>query len=582
MTRASRCLACFALLLLCFSESCLGQEIQYMSLDDIKPGMKGKARSVFSGSKIEEFDVEILGVLRNWRPGGDIILARASGPQVDFAGIPAGMSGSPVYVEGKLIGAMAYTWSFSKEPVTGITPIGEMLELEKGAIPSSESKPAQRKKSSVDESKFVAGTIEPIQTPVLVSGFHPAVLRVMEEEVGNWNMLLAQTGGAGKEAVGDTILPGAAMAAVLVSGDGTLAAIGTVTAVDGKKVIGFGHGLSLGGRLEIPLSTAYVHTVIASIAGSMKLASPLRTVGTIIDEGPAGVTAELGAQARLIPVQVSVRSGNNVARAFHFDVADNKLLTSSLVGWAASNAAMTQSAATGEMTIEAITQIVLSDSLGEQHEVKYSDVFFATDPAGAISRAVSAPVDVLIDNRFEPVHVKKIDCSLRIERVPQVVSIDEIAVRPEEVAPGDSVSVFVKLKPFRGSEFSRVMRLMIPVTCDAERVGILVCSAPQMRAWEEQATNRRLPPTSLGQMISQVESSGRGNRLECVISEQNLESGVDGRAFPSPPASFSNVLSDISRSGSLTQTRFGILDSAKLDTEYAVVGFKVVGLRIKH
>lgn len=404
----------------------------------------------------------------------------------------------------------------------------------------------------------------------------------MEQQIGSFNMVLAQTGSAGRDVAGDTILPGAAMAAQFVSGDGTVAAIGTVTALEGKKVLGFGHGLSLGGQVQIPLSTAYVHTVLASISGSVKLASPLRMVGTITNEGVSGVVGEIGSIPRLIPVDVSVGTGREDPRVFHFDIMKSKLLTSALVGWAAANAALTVSSSMGEMTIEAESDIQLSDEIGLLHDVRYRDVFFTTDPAGAISKIASAPVDVLMDNQFEEVDIKHVSFTLNVKEEPRVATVEEISVRPEEVAPGDSVSITVRLKPYRGEEFSRLLRLKIPATCEAERVGILVCSAPQMRSWEEQSTNRRLPATNLEQLMTQIDSSGRGNRLECVITEQEVESGIDGRAFPSPPGSFSNVLNDAGRSGALVQTRFGILDSAKLETDYAVIGCRAVGLDIKH
>ncbi|MCX5799885.1 MAG: hypothetical protein NTX17_00635 [Candidatus Eisenbacteria bacterium] len=557
-------------------------DASFMNLDEIRPGMKGKAKSVFLGSRIEEFDVEILGVLRNWRPGGDLILARASGPQVDNAGIAAGMSGTPVYVEGKLIGAMAYTWAFSKEPIVGVTPIKEMLGLETAGIGSGSAQPRSRNDLSSGDWEIPAGTMKAIETPLLVSGFHPAVLRVIEQEASGLNMVVAQTGGAGGSVEGDTLVPGAAMAAQFVRGDGVVAAIGTVTYTEGARVLGFGHGLMLGNLAGIPMSTAYVHTVLPSLAGSVKLASPLRMVGKITGESLSGVLGEIGSVPSLVPVGVVVKTGTGGERTFHFDVVKNKLLTGMLVGWSATSAALTLCGAVGDMTIKAAGEIEFVDKHGATHEVEYENVLFTTDPASAISKMVSAPVETLLNNQFEEADVRRIDCTLLVRREQRVASIEEVSVRPEEVMPGDSIRVTVKLKPFRGEVFLRRFSLVVPLTCEAERARILVCSAPEMRVWEEQSTNRRLPPANLEQLMSQIESSGRGDRLECVLSARSEEAGIEGKPFPSPPSSFSSVLDSSTRSGALTETPLGILGAVASDTDYALEGRRSVSLKIKH
>jgi hypothetical protein len=569
-------------LVVCAFATTFAAETSFMNLDEIHPGMKGKARSVFSGSKIEEFDVEILGVLHNWRPGGDLILVRASGPQVDYAGIAAGMSGTPVYINGKLIGAMAYTWPFSKEPITGVTPIKEMLELKAPGGHSGSAEPGSRDELGMGGLKISPGTMKAIDTPLLVSGFHPAVLHLMEQETGGFNMVVAQTGGAVEAAEGDTLIAGASMAAEFITGDGVVSAIGTVTLTQGSRVLGFGHGLSLGGLVKVPMSTAYVHAVLPSLAGSVKLASPLRMVGTITSEGLSGVEGEIGSVPPLIPVDVLVKTDREGERVFHFNVMKNDVLTGMLVGWSAASAALTLGGSVGEMTIDAESGIEVVDSRGAAHQVKYENVFFTTDPASSISKGVAAPLEVLLNNQFEEVDIRRISCTVFVKHEQRVASIEEVFVRPEEVMPGDSIRVTVKLKPFRGEAFLRQFALAVPQSCNAERVKVLVCSAPEMRAWEEQSTNRRLPATSLEQLISQIKSSGRGNRLECVVAVQSEEAGIDGRPFPSPPSSFSNVLSSSSRSGVFTETPLGIVGAATLNTDYVIQGCCSVSLKLKH
>jgi hypothetical protein len=280
-------------------------------------------------------------------------------------------------------------------------------------------------------------------------------------------------------------------------------------------------------------------------------------------------------------VDVLVKTDREGERVFHFKVARSEILTGALVGWSATSAALTLSGSVGEMTIDAESEIEVADGRGAAHQVNYRNVFFTTDPASSISKGMAAPVEVLLNNQFEEVDIRRISCTLFVKHEQRVASVEEVSVRPEEVTPGDSIRVTVKLKPFRGGAFLRRFAMIVPQSCSAERVKVLVCSAPEMRAWEEQSTNRRLPATGLEQLISQIESSGKGNRLECVVSVQSEEAGIDGRPFPSPPSSFSNVLSSSSRSGVLTETPLGIIGTAALNTDYVIQGCCSVTVKLR-
>jgi len=547
--------------------------------------MKGKARSVFSGSKIEEFDVEILGVLHNWRPRGDLILAKASGPQVDYAGISAGMSGTPVYIEGKLIGAMAYTWPFSKDAIAGITPIGEMLEIRTPAIGTGPSRsapePRERGEAELSELGISPGGIKAIETPLLISGFHPAVLRIIEKETSGLNVIVAQTGGAGDAVVPDTLVPGAALAAQFVTGDGLVAAIGTVTYTEGDWVLGFGHGLSLGGLVSIPMSTAFVHAVLPSIAGSLKIASPSRMVGTITNENLSGIFGRLGNVPKLIPVDISVKTDRDEQRDFHFNVMTNDLLTGTLAGWGAANALVTVAGSVGDMTIDAKSKTTLFDERGRAQVFEYADVFFTNDAASDIAKMVSVPVELLLRNEFEKARIQSVQCTFLVKRDHRVASIEEIYVSPQVAVPGDSIEVMVRLKPYRGESFFERLSVAVPPACEGGSLKVLASSAPDMRVWEAQSTNRRLPATNLQQLISQITSAGNGNRLECVIYSQKEEAGIGGKAFPSPPSSFSNVLRSTTRSGAVVEKPAAVLAGSSLKTDYVIEGSRSVSVKLK-
>ncbi|UCF78077.1 MAG: hypothetical protein JSW03_08175 [Candidatus Eiseniibacteriota bacterium] len=552
-------------------------EVDLMPVEEVRAGMTGKARTVFSGSMVEEFDVEILGVLENWRPGGDLILARAYGESVERTGIASGMSGTPVYIDGKLVGAIAYSWPFSKEPIAGVTPIGEMLA--QGTLGGPDS-------GSIGDfgrvtSGASVGAMVQIETPLLVSGFHPAVQEMIENELQRYNMTVAQTGSAGESRTGKLrLVPGAPLAAHFVTGDASASAIGTVTHVEGSKVLGFGHGLLQSGRAEIPMGTAYIHAVLPSLSSSLKLGSASDVVGTITMDGAAGVVGEVGAVPELVPVHVTVETDGLQTREFNFGIMRHSLLTPSLAGWSVASAALTGGGSVGEITVQVQYEIELEEPGSGTRRLSYGDVFFSGSPAAPIAQSLSEPLRGLLQNRFADVEVLRVACRVSVEHVRKVAEVDEIYVSPQVASPGDSVLVTVRMNPFRGKAHSEHFVLHIPATCSADRVKVRVCSAPEMRTWEEELTARRLPPEDLEQMMLRIATSGRGDRLECVAFVEGAEAGIKGESFPSPPASFSTVVGSSQRAGAVSERHVGILDAATLQTDYVVWGCRTASLGI--
>ena len=253
-------------------------ETRFMPVDQIRPGMVGVGRTVFSGTQIEEFQVEILGVLKNMRPKGDVILARVSGGPLDKTGVIQGMSGSPVYIEGKLIGAMAFAWGFSVEPISGITPIEEMLQLwqhmenDDGSGAREFGVPGYREMEGLflgqtmlgDNSRKaapwapaagVAGLI-PMKTPVMLSGFDQRVVAQMAPVLEQFHLVPIQAGAAADEDWDISLEPGASVAAQMVRGDVSLAAVGTLTYRDGDRFMAFGHPMFSSGGVDLPLAGA--------------------------------------------------------------------------------------------------------------------------------------------------------------------------------------------------------------------------------------------------------------------------------------------------------------------------------------
>ena len=298
-----------------------------MDPDQLKPGMKGVGKTVFQGMKVEEFGVEILGVLKKWRPDGDLILAKLSGGPLEKTGVIAGMSGSPVYIQGKLIGAIAYAWPFATQPIVGITPIGEMLEIPREGGEWGEASPQK-----------MGGTysLSPLVTPVMLSGFSPQVLEEMVPFLKGLGCFPLQAEGQGMEGQDVRPQPGSAIGVQLVRGDAEAIAVGTLTYMDGDRVYAFGHSFLNAGGVDFPFTGVYVHSILPSQVISFRFTSSAAPWGRISQDTEAGISGFFKARAKLIPLKISISSAGPV-RDYRFEIVDHKMLSSLFFRWASLN-----------------------------------------------------------------------------------------------------------------------------------------------------------------------------------------------------------------------------------------------------
>ena len=431
-----------------FSRTVYAQTSKFMSVDEVRPGMKGIARTVFQGTKIDEFEVELLGVLKNFAPKQDMILARLSGGPLSHTGVIAGMSGSPVYVDGKLLGAVAFSFPFATEPIAGIQPIQQMLSLldQKGSLgtppqrASSGGFPAESPTAFVYSQfrKLEAGTplyqlmlpqsllasspfgtaaspasMTRIQTPLFVSGASEAALQQFAPFFSAFGFAPVQGGGSGSAAASAAgpanIEPGSSINVELIRGDISWSANGTVTYVDGNKVYAFGHPNLTAGPTDVPMSAGYVISLLPNLQNSFKLAVPLNVVGAFQQDRSTGIAGTLGATSKMIPVSVSVKSSLNTTNRYQFEVASDRFLTAPLLNFIVFNAITASERALGEMTLYVSGQIHLKN----QEPVNIGNVFSSdmNGPAMASIAAVS-PLQYLLMSGYDGVQIDNIELEI--------------------------------------------------------------------------------------------------------------------------------------------------------------------------
>ncbi|MGZ5448892.1 MAG: SpoIVB peptidase S55 domain-containing protein [Thermoanaerobaculia bacterium] len=503
-TRKSGLLVALALVTL----SSNAQAAERMPLSEVRKGMKGYGLTVFEGTKIEKFDVEILGVMHNIGPGQNLILAQVDSPVVRRAGVIAGMSGSPVFIDGKVIGALAYAWQFAKEPVAGITPIEEMLKIAQvvrpvgaspaGAVPRMTGlellQALANNKSEEAFDKLVKGmAARPVNTmggatrialPMSVSSFAPETIQRFAPYFESIGFQAVPAGATSTSTTSKnaktTFAPGDPVGAVLLTGDFNVAASGTVTYIDGEHVYAFGHPFLDMGEINFPMATSEVVGVLPSVASSFKFSNTGNIVGVLRQDRAAGIMGVLGAKADMIPVEVSL-DGAGPAQTYHVNVVRHSYLSPLMLAMVTDSIVSNAQRAAGERTVLMESEIRLKGF----DPVRIREGFAGQQARQAIPQYLALVAGYLMSNEFRDADIESVKIHLRHDDDLRIARLMEASlVMPDKgrVSPGDTVKVRTVLKPFRGEAFVETFDVRIP---DEQAVGaayLLVGSGSVMNA----------------------------------------------------------------------------------------------------
>ncbi len=455
-----------------------------LDVSEIHPGQKGYGLSDFGGGRgVRRFDVEILGVLKDYAPKQDLILARLSGDHLEDTGIIAGMSGSPVYIDDRLIGAVAFGWPFSREPITGITPIASMLDIRH--VPPGPPVPiagGAASGSRMAASQFVecfgARDFVPAferlfgrggSRPDAMSGWTPLPLPVSLPAGLAGDALLAgflprdrflpvpAAAGAGGGSGAGTLAPGSSISTILVSGDMTVAASGTVTWVDGENVLAFGHPFLSMGPVEMPMASSDVISVLPSLYRSFKFASTGKVLGSITQDRSTGILGSFGKETPMVPVSVSIVSGDLPAQRYRFQVVRNSMLTPILAAMAIDSTLTTLEKSSGERTL--VWKSAISTP---GRTVRFDSVFTGLAAREQAVTSLALLTNYLMANEFRDLSIDGIDVSIVHSDDLKSARITNVEAEKERVKPGETVAVHVALQDFRGSPRSLTIDLPIP------------------------------------------------------------------------------------------------------------------------
>jgi hypothetical protein len=550
----------------------------YWNVDDLRPGMKGYGLTVMKGTKIEKFDAEVLGVLKNTAPGRDMVLCRLAGLELERTGIIAGMSGSPIYIDEKLVGAVAYAWPYGKDPIAGVTPFSQMHEFVESferkelADSARPMKVGLRQPLQIDGQRFDHVTVSPsfdeavpaaadglwlmpLRTPLATSGFTAHSLKLLAEAFPERGLVPMQSGGtSGKTLNGEKDIPlenGGALVVALITGDFDMSGIGTVTHIEGKRVYGFGHPMMGLGGCDFPLMTGHVHTVYPRWNVSFKMGTPLQTVGTITADVSTCIAGWLDKKPDMLPMSMSVRKEpDGQAAQYHVEMVRHKQLLPGLVFAALTNAIDQE----GDLPEEITASFKLRIEMEGHEPIVIRDRYAGASYSGgrapaALYNPVALLVQQILSNPFEQVRFTKIECETEIEAGRHSAEIEGAELDSDTYAPGDTIHGAVYLRPWKGTPQKAPVSLKLPSDLPEGPYSISITEEGIAAKADLRAQPQWNNPQNLDQLLTGYRKLAAAKRTNLTLRLALPASGValDGKALPNLPPSMVQTFSQTHR-----------------------------------
>ena len=585
------------------------RDARLFPLEDVRAGMKGVGRSVFSGTETEEFGVEILGVLQGYpAPRQSAIIARLTGANVEKTRVFAGMSGSPVYIEGRLVGAVAFAFPFAQEPIAGITPIKQMIDIfERDTVaPRSDSLrtysfaklastdwAAELPKSSVAATSllapvsagspllpFIGQQMTPIATPVVFNGVTAEALARFAPQLQAGG-LLPVAGAGGSSAITPlgkvtekTLLPGSSVTVQLVRGDFSLAAAGTVTWRDNDRVYAFGHPFLSLGVADMPMSESSVVTVVSNLNNSFKLSTSGQMVGTISQDRSTGIYGQLGRAPKMIPVTVEVQTSRDRAEKYTYEIVNDQFLTPLLLNITLYSTLGATERSLGDSTISVSGTIDVKGQPPISLERRFSSNQAGAQAAGS----VAMPVAALLSSGFDDVEIGGIHVNITSSDERRAGTLERIALDRTEVARGETVEVQAFVRTDSGKQY--VQRIPVEIPSDVP-LGQLVLFVGDGGALQQASASQSFVPKDLGQLVGAINKIKKNDRLYVKLFRITPGAVVGTDELPSLPPSVVATLNSERSSGGFTPTMLSPLSEKELSpAEFVIEGQQLIAINV--
>ena len=583
----------FAKLALAALAICLGflpsfanaQSNEFLPLDQVKPGMQGYAYTIFTGDQVEKFDLEVLGVIPNFMgPKQSIILVQLKGQKVERTGVVAGMSGSPVYLDGKLAGALSLKLGqFTKDPIAGVTPIADVIAGGSFNSPSVAGNAPLPGDSALRAGVQNGAALQSIETPLIFSGFQPAAIEKFAPQLSTYGFVAAQGGTAAPRADDGKLAPGDMAGMVLVQGDASINSACTVTAVQNDKVFLCGHPFLSLGDVQIPMARSRVVTTLSSDLASTKIVNMGGSIGTITGDHLTAVTGKLGTAPAMIPMDLQLKTPAG-EKNLHFEMVNHPKLTPLLVGITAFSG-LTQNVVYGEgTTLHMSGEIKLKGHPAVQLENTFAPGDTLNPDAMPIALNLMADFMKIFANTFEAPSVEKI--SLRVESLAgrQSYTIDSAWLERGEALPGDTLRVRVLLRPYRGAARIEETTVRVPEQiAHGTMLRVLISDADWLnrssRGFGFGASSSG--PEGLDQIIGSINRERHNDRLYVGLFAPSPTMIWDDKELPNVPLSQIGIVDGRPGPGSVQVLRETLTSETSLPMGGPVSGVISLNLPVR-
>jgi hypothetical protein len=583
---------------------------EFFPVSELKEGMKGTARTVFRGNEPEEFNVEIIGVV----PGGigphqDLIVGRISGGSADRTSVFAGMSGSPVYIDGKLVGAISYSFPFSKEPICGITPIEQMVNIFEhqtdseskikspravsfAELASTDWSPTFPSNAVVSSSVLVNTAVnskmstvagqafQPISTPITFSGFSQNTLDQFQNELLKVGLMpVMAAGGAAKmsplkKADETTLIGGDSVTMHLTRGDFSMAASGTVTWRDGNKIYAFGHPFLNLGSADLPMSESSVVTVIPNLSNSFKLAVPESLVGSMTQDRNTGVFGNLGQNPKMIPVKLTTVNSRNQKETYIYEVAKDDFLTPLLLNMTVFNAMTAGERGLGVATVEVGGEIKIKN----HDSIKFERRFGGMLALNMASGSVAAPANILLQSRFEDLEISGIELNLKTTDGSDTAVLERLALDKTQVRAGETVEIQAFVRNNSGKMFAQKIPVTIPKGTPTGTLMIAVGDGGQIM---QNSVVQQFVPKDLSELIAKLNEVKKNDRLYVQTYRVSQGAVIGANELPNLPPSVLATLNNNRTVGGVKPTVETVVSEQEIPpADFLIFGKQILAIEV--
>lgn len=586
---------------------------KFMPLSEVKPGMKGEAYTVFSDTKAEKFNFEVVSIEYNFSPQWHVIWVQGSGENYERTGVAGGMSGSPGYINGRLMGALSLGYFNQREysNIAGFTPIESMIDVtHRGMTPklgyrggrlfnygtdvvgerndmlpfSTEGFANESGLTGIPPAfSTVTANTARLEVPIAVSAMSHKTMEFLTPILAKYRLHPLQAAGGSSPVKNAPIEPGQIIGTEFARGDFSMFGYGTMTYVENNQVIGFGHSAFGEGNVNLPISGGYVHFILPSISRSFKVAGPTRPIGTMVQDRQTAIAGVLGSSPNYIPVKANIETTDGRKYPMQFDAMRHQGFSALITMLGALNLLDSVEMSTGDHTINVNSVITLKDqpNLASRkivHDNVYSSSF---SPGFALFQALS-PLSDLIGNSYAKVSVEQVTLNLKLEDQRKTAVIEALRINKDRYRPGEVIEVTITLRPYLESPIIQTGHITIPYDAPEGLISLLATSATSYESFQRARAPMNYRPTDINQLISLLQR-GESNSdviIELFTTERGMT--VKGQEFSNLPLSVMSVMSTATQVGEGGNTLGTTIQVANIPTTYVISGSRFVRLTIDY